>query len=440
MTLDTLRDLMPALVPGDDGYDDAAISYHVPGSPIAVLRPLDADGVAAAVRWATGEGHAISIRSGGHTAWGTNEGGVVIDLGSLDRIGLGDDGLVRVGGGAVWGDIAEALAPHGLALSSGDTASVGVGGLTLGGGIGWLVRSQGLALDNLVGVKAVTAEGEIVRADAAENPDLFWALRGGGGNFAVVTEFAFRPHALAGMVIGTLVFDRERLLDVVLAWRDALRVAPDAWTSTLISMPGFGPGMPPSLQVVVAWAGEDLDAARAASAPLLEHPARLGGELALGSYRSLLDEAPPAPPSPAPTIVDESVLLRGLSDELLADVVGAHELLNPAVLMMRSLGGAFGRVARDATAFAHRDAEALVISAAFRQPGAPAEVVAEARGTWAAAVGDPAPGTYGNFRPTTSPEVVAAMYPPETLARLRAAKRAWDPRNVFAANHNILPA
>src|SRR5690606_21996223 len=146
--------------------------------------------VAHAIRFATAEQLVLSVKSGGHSgaAASTNNGGVVIDLGSLASIEVLDAGLVRIGGGAGWGDIAKALQPHNLAVSSGDTTTVGVGGLTLGGGIGWLVRQYGLALDSLVSAEVVTASGDILTASDAENSDLFWAIRGGGGNFGVVTS------------------------------------------------------------------------------------------------------------------------------------------------------------------------------------------------------------------------------------------------------------
>ncbi|GMA96998.1 hypothetical protein GCM10025881_38220 [Pseudolysinimonas kribbensis] len=236
---------METLRQDDVGYDEAATSYHVHGTPVEVLRPADAGEVAEAVRSAVERGLEVGVRGGGHTPWSTNDGGVVIDLLRLDRIEVGDDRLVTVGGGAVWGSVADALAPHGLAISSGDTASVGVGGLTVGGGIGWLVRATGLAVDQLVGAEVVTVAGEIVRASANEHPDLFWGIRGGGGNFGIVTEFVFRARPLRGVVHGHLEFDPAELRSVLRALRDDLRRAPDEWTANLLTLPSFGPEMPP---------------------------------------------------------------------------------------------------------------------------------------------------------------------------------------------------
>src|SRR5215467_13399223 len=179
--------------PGVAEYESASHSLLASGRPAYVLRPQSAGDVQAGVSFAASAGLVLSVRGGGHAfaGFGTNDGGVVIDLGNLADVEIIDKErhLVRIGGGATWGQVAAALAPHGLAISSGDTKSVGVGGLTLTGGIGWKVRKYGLALDNVVAAEVVTADAEVVHASAEENPELFWAIRGGGGNFGIVTAF-----------------------------------------------------------------------------------------------------------------------------------------------------------------------------------------------------------------------------------------------------------
>ncbi len=169
--------------PGGAGYESARHSMLAPGRPAYVLRPKSVKDVQAGVRFAAGAGLELSVRGGGHSfaGFGTNDGGVVIDLSELAGVEVvdGERHLVRIGGGATWGRVAAGLAPHGLAISSGDTTSVGVGGLTLSGGIGWKVRKYGLALDNLVAAEVVTADGEVVPATADVHAELFWALRGG---------------------------------------------------------------------------------------------------------------------------------------------------------------------------------------------------------------------------------------------------------------------
>ncbi len=172
----------------------------------------------------------------------------MIELSNFTGIEV-DGTTVRIGGGAVWGDVAAELAKHDLALTSGDTKSVGVGGLTLGGGVGWMVREHGLALDSLIAAEVVLPSGEVVTASADEHPDLFWALRGGGGNFGVVTTFVFQAHPLDGVVFGTLSYAVDGAADVLKGWRDVMRDAPEKFNSTFLVMPAMGPGMEAAAQV-----------------------------------------------------------------------------------------------------------------------------------------------------------------------------------------------
>ena len=196
--------------PGGAEYESASRTLLASGNPAHVLRPGSVGDVQAGVRFAASTGLLLSVRSGGHgfAGFGTNDGGVVIDLSQLANVEIIDKErhLVRIGGGATWGQVAAALTPHGLAISSGDTKSVGVGGLTLTGGIGWKVRKHGLALDNVTAAEVVTAGGEVVHASAAENPELFWAIRGGGGNFGIVTAFDFAAHPTTDVFYGKIAF------------------------------------------------------------------------------------------------------------------------------------------------------------------------------------------------------------------------------------------
>ncbi|WP_406315172.1 FAD-binding oxidoreductase [Streptosporangium sp. NBC_01639] len=196
--------------PGGADYESASRSVLVSGSPAYVLRPKSVGDVQAGVGFAADAGLSLSVRGGGHgfAGFGTNDDGVVIDLSNLANVEVIDDErhLVRIGGGATWGQVADALAPYGLAISSGDTKSVGVGGLTLTGGIGWKVRKYGLALDNVAAAEVVTANGELVHASVEENPELFWAIRGGGGNSGIVTAFEFTAHPTTDVFYGKIAF------------------------------------------------------------------------------------------------------------------------------------------------------------------------------------------------------------------------------------------
>ncbi|HEU4807987.1 MAG TPA: FAD-binding oxidoreductase [Homoserinimonas sp.] len=426
-----------ALLPEDEGYLAASTVAVATGSPVLVVLPKTAADVSTAVTFARAENLPLSVRSGGHSGagHGTNTGGVVINLSSMNSVVVEPSGLVSIGGGAVWGDIAAALAGHGLALTSGDTVSVGVGGLTLGGGIGWMVRKHGLALDSLVAAEVVTASGDIVTADQNTHADLFWAIRGGGGNFGIVTRFTFLAQPLDRIVGGSISFGMDALETTLAGWRDAMRSAPEELTTTLVAMPDFGP-FPAGVQLLVCYAGDDEQAAAEAFEPLLGLPGMLSHDLKLKNNAEMLEEAhPPAGPL---VIVDNNAFSPELSDAAIADLAAYFRSLDTSVLMIRSLGGAFSRVPADATAFAHRDSEALVMSVAFLPEGSGAGAVRDVQDRWAT-LAPYLSGTYANFRTSTDEAVVAQMYPPETRERLTAIKGQYDPENLFARNLNIRP-
>ncbi|MCU1422920.1 MAG: FAD-linked oxidase [Microbacteriaceae bacterium] len=426
------------LEPGDAGYEVASVAYMSIGSPALVARPATPDDVAEAVRYAGGQELLLSVRGGGHHGSGvaTNEGGLVIDLSALDGIEVLDGGLVRVGGGARWGDVAKALQPHDLALTSGDTTTVGVGGLTLGGGVGWMVRQYGLALDSLVAAEVVTAAGDIVHASEEDEPELFWALRGGGGNFGVVTTFTFQAHPLRGVHSGAIQFGEDDLEGHITAWRDVMRVAPEELNSTFVTFPSFGEDMPGGTSILVCYAGDDEQAAATAIAPLLAIKGVVSGDIQGKAYADVLDEA--HPPGGPITIVDNNAFAADLSDEAIGTLAAVHRGLGGAVLMLRYLRGAFNRVAPDATAFAWRDSEVLIVSAAFLPPDAVEADKQRVHDLWAAT--DPfTAGSYGNFLSRVDESAIAAIYPPDTRARLAAAKHHYDPFNLFCRNHNIAP-
>ena len=431
---------MEILRPGDPGYDDGAGGFAGVGTPALVVRPRDPDEVAAALADAVRAGRVVSVRSGGHSLAGhcTNAGGTVIDLCHLDRVDVLDARrrLVRVGGGARWDRVAAALAPHGWGLTSGDTTTVGVGGLTLGGGIGWMVRRFGLTIDQLVGARVVTAEGRLLTATAEENADLFWALRGGGGNFGIVVDLDFVVHEVGSVHHGAITYVLDDATDLVTRWRDVMRTAPDELSSTLALVPRF-PGAPPTAQVLVCYAGEPsapVSEADAAIEPLLELGTVSEATITERPYASILEE-----PFRAPGIrpVCRSSL-TSLGDDVVSAVAAAHHGPAPTALSLRSLGGAMSRVPADATAFAHRDAEAMVVAFVLLGEDASESDVASALRPWrdVAALGS---GTYIGFQGSATPEDVAAAYPPATYARLAGVKRTYDPGNVFARNHNIEP-
>ena len=436
------------VLPDSDDFSRSRLFHGRSGDPAGVVHAAGVDDVAAAVVTARTEGLPVAVRSGGHGMWESLPGALVIDLSALDAVEPDEDPaptaegtcLVRIGGGATWGKIADELSRRGLAISSGDTRSVGVGGLTLGGGIGWLVRCWGLALDQLVGVQLVTAAGEVVEVSQGSHPDLFWGLRGGGGNFGVATRLDFLAHPLKGVVHTTLTLDPEDLAGHLRRFRDVMRAAPWELNGSLVRTPAFGPQMPSRTMIEVLWAGTDEPAARAAFAPLLEMPGVLSAEVAAAAYPDVLQEPPAPPPGvPLPTIVDDNGWFESLDDQVIDDMLAAAEAAGAQMLLVRWLGGRFGEVGPDETAVAFRDAEAFAMTAALLPPGSPQAEV-DALKTRLAPFVAHAAGAYGNFTNSVAPGLPNRMYPPPVLARLRALKQEWDPGNLFSRNHNLAAA
>jgi len=425
--------------PGAADYESARRSVLAVGSPAYVLRPADVRDVQAAVRFAASAGMALSVRGGGHgfPGFATNDGGLVIDLSRLSAVEVQDHSRVRVGGGATWGAVVDALAPLGLAISSGDTRSVGVGGLTLSGGIGWKVRKHGLALDSLVGAEVVTAAGDVVRADAGENPDLFWALRGGGGNFGVVTAFEFAPQPTTDVFHGKISFPAPAAAAVLQGWADYLRSAPEELTSiaSLANPFAGGPNAPVEIQVV--FDGDDALAAGAAIDPIRRLGPVLTDDVTVKPYASVFEEGLTPPPG-------IRLVTRGAFRAPGSETYGLSTLVEAAAsgkspfFAFRCVGGAVSRVADDATAYAYRKAELMVATTTV----GPDPVIAAATPGLNAFWQRLAPhvmGAYANFLSSATEEDIAAVYPPDTYHRLAALKREYDPTNLFAANHNVRP-
>lgn len=425
--------------PGDPGWDAARRFHSGIGEPALVIRAASVDDVRSAVRYAAAEGLDVMVRSGGHSAWGSVPGGLTIDLAALADVAV-EGTRVSIGGGAHWGPVAATLASHGLGISSGDTASVGVGGLTLGGGIGLMVRAWGLACDQLVGVHLVTAEGDLVEATDATHPDLMWALRGGGGNFGVVTRFEFQAHPLRAVFAAELGFegDARQLLP---ALRDVMTDAPRELTVTYMDVPPMDPSAPPGSSIGAVWAGDDEARAREAVAPLLAVPGVVQRDMGVRPYPEVLLEQPEFDPeTPMPGFVGGNTLLRVLEDDVIERLVAFRETYPASVLFLRALGGAYGDVPQEESAFPARDATWFAMAGAFDVPGMLDDAArTRALGEWNE-IESLGSGVYGNFTTSTEPGWSERMYLPETLTRLAAVKREWDPRNVFRRNHNVRPA
>lgn len=427
--------------PGAAEYASASRSVLASGSPACVLRPESVGDVRAGVGFAAGTGLSLSVRGGGHgfAGFGTNDDGVVIDLGDLANVEIIDNErhLVRIGGGATWGQVADVLAPHGLAISSGDTRGVGVGGLTLTGGIGWKVRKYGLALDSVVAAEVVTADGQVVRASEEENPELFWAIRGGGGNFGIVTAFEFVAHPTTDVFYGKIAFPASQAAGVLQGWADHLRTAPEELTSIASFANPFAGGPEAPVEIHVVFDGDDPGLAARAIDPIRRLGTVIDDDVALKPYADTLVDG--VTPPPGIRLVARSAFVDKESvSEVLRILAEAGASERPPFIAVRSVGGVVSRVPGDATAYAHRQAELMFVTTTV----GPAPVVEAARPALEAIWRRLAPhvsGAYANFLASATEEDVAAIYPTETYERLAAVKRQYDPGNLFAHNHNVRP-
>ena len=427
--------------PGQDEYPSASRSLFASGSPAYVLQPTSVADVQAGVRFAAVAGRGLAVRGGGHgfPGFGTNDDGIVIDLRQLADVAVIDKQrhLVRIGGGATWGEVAAALAPHRLAISSGDTKSVGVGGLTLTGGIGWKVRKHGLALDNLVAAEIVTATGDVVHATADQHPKLFWAIRGGGGNFGIVTAFEFTAHQTTDVFYGKITFPASEAGTVLQGWSEYLRSAPEDLTAVVVVANPAAGGPKAPVEIHVAYDGDHPKRAAEVLEPIRRLGAVLADDVALTPYADTLVEGATPPPgitfAARNGFVDKESVPTAL--QILAEV--AASAWSP-VIAVRSVGGAVSRVPDDATAYAHRQAELMVVTLTAG-PKPAIEAAGPALDAIWARLAPHVNGAYANFLTSATQADVATIYPTETRQRLAAIKRRYDPDNLFSGNHNIRP-
>ncbi len=422
--------------PGSPDYDRVSSTLMRKGAPALVLRPKTADDVALAIRCGIENNMVISVRSGGHSNAGlsTNYDGLVIDLHHFTQIELLDHQkhLVRIGAGATWGQVADFLSPHGLAISSGDTKTVGVGGLISGGGIGWMVRKYGLTIDHIIAAQVVTADGSILNAGHSENPDLFWAVRGGGGNVGIVTHIDVTAEPISEVLWGTITYAIADLPQVLKGWRDAMRHAPEELTTMLMVFPMQFGQMPPTVMIMSCYAGGDEPAARMAIEPLRHLATPTHEDISKQPYSSVLGDAHVPPDM---QVINNNMFVQDLNDELIDRICAQKE----QIFQIRSVGGAMNRVATHETAFAHRNSEALIVCPAFVPQNATESDVETALKPWRN-IAKYSDGAYVNFFSTAAALQIEAAYPAATYKRLSQIKAVYDPQNVFNHNFNVKPA
>jgi FAD/FMN-containing dehydrogenase len=437
------------ITPNSSEYDDTrkVQDMTVDGRPLAIVRAASAEDVAAAVTFARDNSLSLAVRSGGHSLAGHSmpDDVVVIDLSGMKGISIEPEArIARVQAGTTSGDLAEPASKHGLALTTGDTSSVGMGGLTTGGGIGFMVRKYGLTIDSLLSAQVVTAGGDIVTASQYEHPDLFWAIRGGGGNFGIVTEFTYRLASVPQILGGDLLLPASR--EIIRGYLEYVASAPDELTTignVLYAPPA--PFVPEErvgelvLSIIVTWAGNVEDGERALE-PLRALATPIADTVRPMPYKDIYLST--AHQAIRHGFEVRSMFANALSDETIdAGLEAMRQSTSPYSLFhLRGLGGQFGRVSKDATAFAHRDARYLVgvIAVWLDEAEDDAPHRAWAESLWQQ-IRHERSGVYVNFIANESKERLHDAYPPATLARLREVKRAYDPDNLFRFNQNITP-
>jgi FAD/FMN-containing dehydrogenase len=443
------------VTPDDSAYEGARRVWNgsIDRWPAAVARCRDADDVAAVVVVATQLELPLAVRGGGHSIAGhsTCDDGIVLDLSSMRQVAIDQHRRrARVAGGALLGDLDEAAQAHGLAVPAGQVSHTGVAGLTLGGGVGYLMRPLGLTIDSLRSASVVTAGGEQVAASEHENPDLFWALRGGGGNFGVVTEFEFELHEVGPIIYaGVLAFPLERGGEVLRASRALMADAPDELTihEVLITLPHHPP-FPPELQgtkaamLVVAHLGTE-EQARADVAPLraLDPSFDLLGPMPYLALQTMIDEDT----RHGLGHYSKSHWLAGFNNELIDVLVErlARATSPMSHLITARMGGEIERVPVEATAFRYRSAANLLWAIGLWED---ASDPGDEHRAWVNEVVDAAApfstgaGYVNAVERDEDSARVRNAYGEDTFARLRQVKRRWDPENVFRLNANIPPA
>jgi FAD/FMN-containing dehydrogenase len=428
------------LVPGDDGYDARSGIFAHTGHPAVIVRAETNEDVAKGIAFAVEHGLEISTRSGGHSNAGfsTNVGGLVLDLSPLDTVEVLDESerVVRLGAGAQWTNVAKALAPYGLAYTSGDTTSVGVGGLLVGGGVGWMARKYGLALDSLVSATVVTADGRILTVGAEENPDLFWAIRGGGGNFGVATSFTVIAQPVKQVFFGQIAFAPDETAAVLRGWAAYMDSAPEELTSTAMCWPTFGQEAPP-LAVMVCYAGDDDAAAGLAIDPIRKLGTVVDDQVRLMDYGDVLADANELPPGWRPRVRNR--FAPAVTEDMVATILTQQAKLANLYVEIRSIGGALGLVAEDATAFAHRSTQAMIMGVLLGSPEDNEPLLPTYEEFWSA-LAPSLSGAYSGFLSDILPSDIDAVYPHQTYRRLAELKRAYDPENIFHLNVNVVPA
>jgi hypothetical protein len=424
-----------AIEPGDKAYGKIRSTYVRTGSPGLVIQPDNVDDVVEALAFAREQEVPLSVRSGGHGIGGrsTNDGGIVIDLANLSQIDVLDpaSGRIRLGPSARWGHVARALAPHGLAMSSGDYGDVGVGGLATAGGIGFLARKHGLTIDHVAAAELVLADGTFVRADSDNHPELLWAVRGAGANFGIVTALELDAYRLGDVLWSMMIFDGSNAAPLLERWSELLETAPRELTSFLYAFAQRGTS--PIVRLMNVYADADADAGVEALTPLLEIGPLLDQQAQLVPYPAIVPPYDNQHYGGQTRPLISNGFAEHVTTELSKQLAATLRTRIAPWLVIRSVGGVVNDVDPSATAYAHRHQSFSVSSVGL---GASED---DFHRHW----DDLRPhldGLYIGFETDERPERLHDAFPGGTLARLRRLKAQYDPDNTFNQNFPIPPA
>ncbi len=436
------------IAPDEAGYDEARTPFYggIDRRPAVIVRVADDADVSRVVELASETGLELAVRSGGHSIPGhsVSDGGIVLDLSGMRALDIDVEGRTAwAETGLTAAEYTAATGVHGLATGFGDTGSVGIGGITLGGGVGYLVRKFGLTIDSLVAADLVTADGELRRVDAETEPDLFWAIRGGGGNFGVATRFRFRLHELDAVVGGILLLPATA--DTIASFIAEAEAAPEELSTIANVMKA--PPMPfvpeehhgkLAITALMAYAGAPEDGERAL-APFRALATPMADMLRPMPYPEI---HPPEQEGYHPVATPHTMFMdrigRGEAEMILEHLGTSTAMMG--VAQLRVLGGAMARVPEDATAFAHRKSRIMVnVAAVYERVEEAEEHEAWVRG-FAEALRQGDAGAYVNFLGDEGKGRIRDAYPGPAWDRLRAIKARYDPTNLFRLNQNIPPA
>jgi FAD/FMN-containing dehydrogenase len=436
------------ITPDDAGYDEARTAFYggFDRRPALIVRVADATDVSRVVSLARESGLELAVKSGGHSVAGhsTTEGGIVLDLSEMKNLEIDVERRTAwAQTGLTAGEYTAATGAHGLATGFGDTGSVGIGGITLGGGVGYLVRKHGLTIDDLLAAEVVTADGELLRVDAERHPDLFWAIRGGGGNFGVVTRFKYRLHQVDTIVGGMLVLPATP--EVIASFVAEADAAPEELSTiaNVMTAPPM-PFLPPEvhgeliIMALLCYAGPT-DAGERAIAPFRALAEPIVDMVKPMPYPEIYppEEGDYHPVASARTMFVDTI------DRPVAQTIMDHlqsSTAQMAAAQIRVLGGAMSRVPVEATAFAHRSSRIMVnVAALYERPDQASEYEPWVM-RFAAALRQGGGGAYVGFLGEEGEGRVRAAYPGSTWERLTEIKGRYDPTNLFRLNQNVPPA